>query len=88
MRYTHASEVGPFSYCRKQWEMARKKRSVTPYYDLPTSDPKLLGIRAHARHAERVRADQERSHTLQRLVIVIVLALAGAYIGSLLGPML
>lgn len=88
MRYINASEVGPFTYCKKQWELAGKKRSVTPCYDLPTSDPKLLGIQAHARHAKRVSDDQERRDTLKWITIIIVLCLAGVYAGTIIGPML
>ncbi|HZT04568.1 MAG TPA: hypothetical protein VFA39_20130 [Steroidobacteraceae bacterium] len=88
MRYINASEVGPWTYCKKQWQLAGKKRPSTPVRFLRTSDPRLLGIRAHSRHAQRVQEALEHGGILLRVGILIVLALAGAYVGTLLGPML
>jgi hypothetical protein len=88
MRYIHASEIGSFLYCRKQWELAGKKRQVTPHYDLPTTDPKLLGIRAHARHAERVRAALAQTGTLGWILIIAALGFVALYAGTIVGPML
>lgn len=88
MRYVNASEVGPFSYCRRQWQFAGKKRPASPVRFLRTSDPKLFGIRAHSRHAQRVQEALEHGGMLLRVGILIVLGLVGLYAGTIIGPML
>lgn len=87
MRYITATEIKEFAYCRRQWSLNRKKPRGQVEVLAPT-DPREIGIRAHARHAEKVAEAERKTSVLDIIIMLAALALAGAVIGAILGRVL
>lgn len=87
MRYITATEIKEFAYCRRQWSLKRKKPRGQVEVLAPT-DPREIGICAHQRHAEKVAQATRKTNTLDMIIMIAALALAGAVIGTILGRVL
>lgn len=87
MRYITATEIKEFAYCRRQWRLNRKKPRGHVEVLAPT-DPREIGIRSHQRHAEKVAQATRKTNTLDMIIMIAALALAGAVIGTILGRVL
>lgn len=83
MRYITASELGRFTFCRRQWHLSKK--DAPRVEQLAPTDPREIGRLAHERHAEKVEQATRQTERLNFIITIAALILLAVIAGAIFG---